>query len=217
MRLLASSCLQGQPLARAVFALLRLHPDGIQLCPGHPPSPGLRGLLAQTDLPLRYHHGFSWTAYRQDPWLLPPSPDWSLHPPQQTPSDWRAWLVRQQVLGRVLEIMPPGRFLGADVQIRAALDAGVRLAVDIAHLHILTEQGAISSETRRRLLEAERLAEVHLSDSDGRLDLHRPLTAQTPLLSWARERMVDGVPGVLECYMHRLSPAQRAEQLEMMQ
>jgi hypothetical protein len=213
MLFLASSCLQGQPLARSVLSLLRLRPDGIQLCPGHHPSEGLRELLAQTTIPLRYHHGFTWTAYRSDPWTAPPTrPDWSLHPPEAIPADWRGWLATHRE--HVLEVMPPGRLLGCGAHIEAAMDLGMRLAVDIAHLHILSTQGALPAAIRRRLLDYEHIAEVHLSESDGRYDLHRPITGQTPLLSWARARMAAGVVGVLECYMHRLSDDQRTRQLE---
>lgn len=221
MLLLATSCLQGQPLARAALALLALRPDGLQLCPGNHPSPGLEALLRQLDAPIRYHHGFAWDAYRQPVWdkhglPLVPTSARSLHPPQDPPPEGaRAWLARAAAEGWVLEVMPPGWILSDDRDIRDAIELGVRLAVDISHLHILQTQGRLSAQTLRLLLEADTIDEVHVSESDGRLDLHRSFSETTPWLGWAQARARDGVPLVVECYLHRYTRDERRRMLEV--
>lgn len=221
MLLLATSCLQGQPLARAVLSLLALRPDGLQLCPGNHPSPGLRTLLSGLDAPIRYHHGFCWERYRQPVWSDDGQPlvelaARSVHPPRCPPPEGsRAWLARAAAEGWVLEVMPPGWILSDDQDIRDALELGVRLAVDISHLHILRTQGRLSEATLRRLLDADTIDEVHVSDNDGRLDLHRPSTAETPWLPWAQDRGREGVPLVIECYLHRCDDDARRRLMEV--
>ena len=57
------------------------------------------------------------------------------------------------------------------------------------------------------------IREVHLSANRGRHDTHERLQADTFGLAWAIERGRDGVPVVLECYMHRMGDAERREQV----
>jgi len=54
-----------------------------------------------------------------------------------------------------------------------------------------------------------------VSANDGRRDLHRPLGADEFGLDWARERLAGGDPVVLECYMHKLSDAERRAQIDL--
>ena len=133
--LLASSCLQGQPLLSAARALLALGPDGLQLCPGHPPQAGLQPVLSRVDCALRLHHGFSWTAYRQEVWSeagrpLLEEPERSLHPPESGRLPFLAWLEEMAEAGRIIELMPPGAWLGSGPELEQAMAAGLRLACD---------------------------------------------------------------------------------------
>ena len=93
------------------------------------------------------------------------------------------------------------------------MDAGRHLAVDVAHLGIQTYHGVLTDRTLRRLLDYERVAEVHVSTSDEHRDSHGPLTDTTWGVEWARERLRAGTPVILECYMHKLAEEQRLEQV----
>ena len=221
MLLLATSCLQGMPLVRACLELLALQPDGLQLCPGHPPSPGLRALLCRVQTRLQTHHGFSWSVPRAPVWdaagqpLVPLDDRRSLHPPRTLPPQGlEAWLAQAAAARWTLEIMPPGWILSDELAIDAALAHGVSLAVDVSHLHILRTAGRLSAAGTRRLLDAPHISEIHVSESDGRLDLHRALSPDTYGVGWALERTADAVPMVLECYLHRLDDAARRHQIE---
>lgn len=218
---LAMSCFQGRPQDLAWEALRALAPDGIQLTPGNLPSPGFRARVEAAGVPVRMHHGFAWHAPRQEvhdtgggPRLG--GPCWSVHPP---PSfvDRRAlarWLEDAAARGIVVETMTPGLPLGDGPDLALALDAGVSLAVDVSHLHIQRVQGAISGADEQRVLASPRVAEVHVSDNDGRSDQHRLIDARTPGLAWAVERARSGTPLVLEAYLHRLDPGARARQVQ---
>lgn len=211
--LLATSCLQGRSLSDTLVRLAGLGADGFQLTPGNLPTPGLQSFSFA--FPLRFHHGFSWTERRAEvyegerPRLGGPA--WSIHPPERV-EDPVAWLEDVAARGVVVEIMPEG-FLGEQASLNLAMDLGCALAVDIAHLHIQQTQGSTDAATTRRLLGYERVAEVHVSASDGRHDLHAPIDRTTPHLAWARER---GVPLILECYMHLLSEETRRAQVEVL-
>ncbi|MEL6343634.1 MAG: hypothetical protein AAFV53_10925 [Myxococcota bacterium] len=217
---LATSCLQGRAIVSATLDLLRLHPDGLQLCPGNHPADGFGALLRRVTIPLRYHHGFSWRAYRAPVWshagdLLVDPQHRSVHPPRQTPTiGFEKWLERVAAQQIAVEIMPPGWILSDERSIDAALDARVPLAVDVSHLHILREQGRLTDTGMRRILNADTIVEVHVSDNDGRFDLHRPIGPCSFGTGWARERARDGLPVVLECYMHRLDEDERRAQVE---
>ena len=217
MLFLATSCLQGRPITRAVLALLALRPDGLQLCPGHTPAASLRPLLDRVDLPLLHHHGFSWTAWRQPVHRadgpLVGGPGWSLHPPGGPGME--RWLEARAADGIVVEVMTPGAWLGDGPSLRRAMEAGVALAVDVSHLHVQRQAGVLDDATLARLLDYDRVAEVHVSDNDGTADQHRPLTPRSFGLDWARERGRAGTPIVLECRMHRLDLDTRARQLEL--
>lgn len=214
MVLLATSCLQGRPLADAVFALAGLGADGLQFTPGNLPSPGMEALVPAFAFPVRYHHGFDWNRRRAEVYAGEEArlggPGWSIHPPE-TVSNRVTWLEGALARGIPLEIMPEG-FLGCGEDVRLAMDVGVRLAVDIAHLWIQKVQGRIDAGTIRRLLEYDRIEEIHVSGNDGRYDAHTPVRRDAPWLDWARQRRV---PVVLECYMHRLEFEERVGQVDV--
>lgn len=211
--LLATSCLQGRPLADTFVRLAGLGADGFQLTPGNLPTPGLQRMSFA--FPLRFHHGFSWTERRAEvcegevPILG--GPDWSIHPPPAV-KDPARWLEAAAARALPLEVMPEG-FLGCDADIALAMDIGCSLAVDIAHLQILCARGVLSEGVLRRLFEYPEVVEVHVSASDGRCDVHAPIGPDTPFLGWAKRR---GVPLVLECYMHLLSAEERRRQVEVL-
>lgn len=208
MLYLALSCLQGRRMSEAAETLLALAPGriGLQLTPGCAPSP------IQVDCPLRTHHGFTYHALRAPVWhagKLVWHGD-SLHPPQvrDVPDDW------QPPSDIVMETMYPGyAALANGDQIAAALDDGRWLAVDVAHLDIQMHHGILTKPILKRILDYERVAEVHVSTSHETRDVHARLSASTWGIEWARERLRTGTPVILECYMHKLTTEERLEQI----
>ena len=81
--------------------------------------------------------------------------------------------------------------LGTGAELERAMDARLRLAVDVSHLHIQRCAGVLSDTTLRRVLAYARVAEVHVSQNDGRTDQHHPIHEHTPYLGWVRERVGD--------------------------
>jgi uncharacterized protein (TIGR02996 family) len=137
----------------------------------------------------------------------------SVHPPQKrdVPDDWHP------PEGVVMETMYPGyAALASGDQIAAAMDAGRWLAVDIAHLGIQVYRGVLEPTVLRRLLDYERVAEIHVSTSREARDTHAELDANTWGVEWARDRLAKGTPTILECYMHKLSDEERLEQVAWM-
>jgi hypothetical protein len=205
---LALSCFQGRTMTEAARTLVDLAPGrvGLQLTPGCAPS------YIDVDCPIRTHHGFTPRALRQQVWIdgvLQWNGD-SLHPPKsdEAPQDWSA------PEGVILETMYPGYAdLSNGEQIARAMDAGRLLAVDVSHLSIQMYHGIIESSIVKRLLEYERIAEVHVSTSRDSRDVHAKLTDETWGIEWAKDRLEKGIPVVLECYMHKLSHEERLEQL----
>lgn len=195
-------------MSDAAETLLALAPGrvGLQLTPGCAPSP------IDVNCPMRTHHGFTYRALRAQVWnggTLVWHGD-SVHPPRQrdVPNDW------QPPADVVLETMYPGyAALANGDQIAAAMDAGRWLAVDVAHLDIQTYHGILPKSVRHRLMDYDRVAEVHVSTSRDARDTHAKLSDTTWGIEWARERLAAGTPVVLECYMHKLSPEERLEQI----
>ena len=220
MLLLATSCLQGEPLARACLTLLSLGGDGLQLCPGNLPSPGLEALLTRVQTTLRLHHGFTWDDRVAPVWdeagaPLLPMAGRSVHPPQTVPTGGlEAWLARASTAGWVVEVMPRGWIVSDEASIDAAMAAGLRLAVDVSHLHILRASGRLSEAGERRVMDYAHIAELHVSDNDGRLDLHRPTTRESYGVGWARERTDAETPMILESYLHTLDQNARKTLVE---
>jgi hypothetical protein len=208
MLYLALSCFQSRRMSEAADTLAALAPGqvGLQLTPGCAPSP------MQISCPTRTHHGFTERALRTPVWvngLLVWHGD-SVHPPRQSevPDDW------QPPDDLVMETMYPGyAALANGDQIAAAMDAGRWLAVDIAHLDIQMYHGIISKNVIQRLLDYKRVAEVHVSTSRESRDTHAKLSMSTWGLEWARDKLANGTPVILECYMHKLSHEERLEQI----
>ena len=195
-------------MGEAAETLLALAPGrvGLQLTPGCAPSP------IEVNCPQRTHHGFTPKALRARVWdggTLVWHGD-SVHPPQlrQVPGDWRA------PEGVVMETMYPGyAALANGEQIAAAMDEGRWLAVDVAHLDIQTYHGVLAKAVLHRLMNYERVAEVHVSTSHDARDTHAKLSLPTWGIEWARTRLAAGTPVVLECYMHKLTHEERLEQI----
>jgi hypothetical protein len=212
----ALSCLQGRPM-RAAFDELAPLADGVQLTPGNHPTPAFARHVAP--FATRTHHGFDperratrvWAA---DGTCLARSS--SVHPPEDGEIDHEGFLRVLDGAAQVpcLETMVPGHRLGNGAELAAAMDRGLALAVDVSHLFIQTTAGVLDESTLRRLLDYDRIAEVHVSANDGKRDLHAPLDASTFGLAWARERLLAGTPVVLECYMHRMSRDDRRRQID---
>jgi hypothetical protein len=128
----------------------------------------------------------------------------SVHPPLARDGDFNSWLDHALEADVIVEVMYPGWFLGNDEQVAAALDAGLPLAVDVAHVYLQRCQGSLTEATAHRLLESERIREVHVSSGDGKADRHWLLDASTYGVGWARERAAAGVAVVCESYLHRV-------------
>jgi len=190
---------------------------GIQLTPGNLPTTAFREHVDRSSVPTRRHHGFAFDARKTATW----SDDAcaveseSVHPPLAGEHlGWRAWFERTAERP-ILEVMYPGYALGTGDEVEAAMADGIVLAVDISHVYLQRMQGAMAERTWRQLQDYNRIAEVHVSANLGRADTHKPLTAETFGLAWARERASNGDPVVLECYMHKLSATRRREQLDL--
>jgi hypothetical protein len=218
MVFIALSCLQGRPMTSALESLAVLGPDGVQLTPGNQPTPDFEKALRKSKLATRTHHGFSFTAFRtRDVWAddgrcLATSD--SVHPPAASAKASEHYLAQRRP-ELVLETMYPSYALGSGEELERAMELEVPLAVDVSHLFIQRTQGVLSDATLRRVLDYEHVREVHVSANDGRRDLHAPLTPRTFGLEWAHERERAGVPVILECYFHRLTPSERSAQLDL--
>jgi hypothetical protein len=187
--------------------------DGVQLTPGCAPDPELDVVLGGTVR--RTHHGWTPHALRRPVWdgaVLVASAD-SIHPPRSE-EDFRSALDAGAFAAVCVEVMYPGWGLGATASIADAMAAGLVLAIDVSHVYIGLEQGALTAATWRRLSEYEHIGEVHVSANNGKRDSHSPLTATSWGLDWAAERLADGATVVVESYWHHLSDAERADQLE---
>ena len=208
MLYLALSCFQGRRMSDAAETLAALAPGrvGLQLTPGCAPS------AIDLDCPMRTHHGFTYRALRAQVWdagTLVWKGD-SVHPPREreVPEGW------QPPDDVVMETMYPGyAALANGDQIAAAMDQGRWLAVDVAHLDIQTYHGILTKSVLHRLMSYERIAEVHVSTSRDAKDTHSKLSIATWGIEWARARLAVGTPVILECYMHKLSPEERLEQI----
>ncbi len=217
MLFVALSCLQGRPMRTAFDELARLG-TGIQLTPGNLPTRGFREHVAASHVTTRRHHGFAWTARKTETWSDSACvvESESVHPPLAGEhASWRAWFDAAPARP-ILEVMYPGYALGCGDEVERAMADGITLAVDVSHVYLQVMQGAMTDATWRRLRDYDRIAEVHVSANQGRHDSHQPLTAETFGLAWARERVTNGDPVILECYMHRLDEARRHQQLELL-
>ncbi|HSR98746.1 MAG TPA: hypothetical protein VLM79_16935 [Kofleriaceae bacterium] len=214
MLFVALSSLQGRAMAAAFDELAALG-AGIQLTPGNHPTPGFRAHVAASRVAVRRHHGFSFDTRRGDTWRdgVCVADAESVHPPESG-APWRAW-YETQTARPMLEVMYPGFELGTGEAIEAAMNAALPLAVDISHVHMQRTQGVMSERTWRRLQDYPAIAEVHVSANDGRHDSHQPLRIDSFGLAWARARLAIGDPVVFECYLHRLSHAERRAQVDL--
>jgi len=216
MLMLALSCLQGRPMERAFDELAALGVRGVQLTPGNMPTPGFRDHVRRSGLAARTHHGFTFEAFKARVWAddgaCGVASD-SVHPPRAGSPAAERFLDGAAL--PILETMYPGWALGDGASIERAMARGLALAVDVSHLHIQRTQGRIDEATFARILDYDRIAEIHVSANDGRRDLHHPLTAATFGLGWARARLAAGTPVVLECYFHGLDEAERRAQIDL--
>ena len=203
----ALSCLQGRPMAAAFDELARLG-HGIQLTPGNLPTRGFEAHVAASGVATRRHHGFAFAARVADVWREGACvvASESIHPPRAG-EPWETTAI--------VEVMYPGYELGTGDDVERAMTDRRVLAVDISHVFLQREQGAMTEATWRRLADYDRIAEVHVSANRGRADTHQPITAATFGLAWARARLAAGTPTIFESYMHKQSDAQRRAQLDL--
>ena len=208
----ALSCFQGESADVAAKALLALGFKSLQLTPGCAPSENLPEVIA--GIPTTTHHGYTPTAMRHRVWHdgdIVTTSD-SIHPPKADDASW-LWDYAVDDLP-VIEVMYPGYALGTGSEIRRAMEAGMRLAVDVSHLFIQIQSGAATQADVAALLDYDFISEIHVSHNDGRHDLHHPLTDTAYGLAWARERT--DTPVVFEGYLHRLTHSERLAQVELL-
>lgn len=108
--------------------------------------------------------------------------------------------------------------LSDDDSINYIMDLKNPIALDISHLNILNKQGHINKKTLNRLLEYDKIEEIHISDNDGKRDSHHYISKDTYLLKdWVKERYNDNkdIPIILECFMQRMNQEQRQNQIEI--
>lgn len=189
--------------------------DGVQLTPGNMPTPAFAAHVAASGRRTRTHHGFTPTAFKTPVWAddgqcLVTSD--SVHPPRHDAPAAARFLDGAPP---VLETMYPGWALGDAASLRDAMARGLALAVDVSHLYIGHTQGVLDEATIARVLDYDRIAEVHVSANDGRRDLHQPLQHDSFGLAWARARLAAGTPVILECYFHKLSARERRAQIDL--
>ncbi|AGC43841.1 hypothetical protein MYSTI_02525 [Myxococcus stipitatus DSM 14675] len=202
----------------AADALLALGAEALQLTPGNAPSHDFVEGLRRRGVPVRTHHGFDARALRRPVWS--PSAEClvdadSVHPPRDVDPASAPWRQRAEsgaFHALTLETMYPGYALGTGDALTWAMDLGLKLAVDVSHLHIQRTSGVLSGAVWRRLQDYPLIDEVHLSANPGDRDAHHPLQPDTFGLEWARARCADGTPLILECYLHRLSDDARKTQ-----
>ncbi|MEM7594010.1 MAG: hypothetical protein AAF383_21300 [Cyanobacteria bacterium P01_A01_bin.83] len=221
MLYLALSCLQGRLMQSAAQELLDLKIQGLQLTPGLFPTNDFKSWLARKKTNYLTHHGFSWYKYNTSVWnktadcLVASN---SIHPPKSNSPPGKIWKQKAEdgdYQDFILETMYPEYHLGNSKDLIWAMDNQFRLAVDVSHIYIQLQSGSLSDAVWRRLQQYEHIKELHLSSNNGRVDIHQPLTKNTFGLDWAKERSRDGIPVVLECYMHRLSDSERLEQIKI--
>jgi len=202
----------------------------VQLTPGNHPTSAFAGHVAKkrtkTKTQTRRHHGFDWTLRKRDVWSSDAEcvvESESVHPPMSKTDAAQtiarkglgAWLEGYVGGSLLLETMYPDYVLGNGEEIELAMEIGVPLAVDVSHVFMQIAQGVMTESTWQRLADYQNIGEVHLSANDGRRDLHSPLTPKTFGLEWAHAKRAEGIPVVLECYMHRLSNEHRERQVAL--
>ena len=212
MLYLALSCLQGRLMQSATQELLDLRIQGLQLTPGLVPTNDFKSWLDWQKIYYLTHHGFSWHKYNTSVWnktadcLVASN---SIHPPKLNSLPGKIWKQKAEdgnYRDLILETMYPQYHLGNSEDLIWAMDNQFRLAI---------QGGSLSDAVWRRLQQYEYVKELHLSSNNGQADIHQPLTKNTFGLDWVKERSQDGIPVVLECYMHRLSDSERLEQIEI--
>lgn len=212
---------------REAFATLSPLADGVQLTPGNRPADeqgpcALRAMVAAYGVErVRHHHTFAYELARSPIYgpsgaMLRTMERWSAHPPTAREGvDYERWFAHASQAEWSTEAMYPGEWLGTGAELTRAMDARMPLAIDISHLFIQRCAGALDDRTLARVLDYERVTEVHVSANDGRGDTHQPITARTFGLDWARAKLRDGTPVVYESYLHRLSDDERRAQLDL--
>lgn len=79
----------------------------------------------------------------------------------------------------------------------------VKIVLDLAHLNIWHHHSKEAKLQWLKLLPPERLLEIHISDNDGRHDIHSRITQKTWWVSQIAQ-FPSGVPFVLESRLNRL-------------
>jgi hypothetical protein len=219
--LLAMSCLQGRTQRDAFAELTSLPIDGVQLTPGNLPSAGFAATLEGYQGVVRFHHGFDLQRYRTEVWgidgrLLVSPHHRSVHPPQLKAGVSKHWWHTAQQSGVTIEVMYPGYAVGTGEDVKRAMHMQLPLAVDVSHLFIMRTQGAIDDNTLRQLLDYPPITEVHVSHNQGNADTHELLRTASYGLSFAKERMQDGCPCIVESYFHKASDDDRRRCIELL-
>jgi hypothetical protein len=205
----------------AAEELLGLGVTGLQLTPGNVPTEGFQEFLEENKVSVRSHHSFHWHRMKCRVWdddatCLVNSH--SVHPPFENDpcaEIWREKAERGEYNHFLLETMYPQYCLGSGEELEWAMALGLRLAVDVSHIYIQLCQGSLDEKVWGQLQAYENIGEIHLSTNNGKADIHQPLSKTSFGLEWTRDRAYDGIPVILECYLHRLSQQERKTQIEI--
>lgn len=68
--------------------------------------------------------------------------------------------------------MYPIYHLSNDEEINMCLDRSQHIAVDISHLYICSIQKCISDSTLKRIMNYDKIEEIHFSHNNGKFDSH---------------------------------------------
>jgi len=195
--------------------LCELAPEGIQLTPGNAPTYDFDKYVAASEIPIRTHHGFTFTAMRKVVWSdgFEITGHWhSVHPPRKAPQDW----MPRSNTHVIYETMYPGYPIGSGDALERAMNIGLRLAIDISHIYIQLEQNVLSDKVWRRLQDYPHIEEIHVSANNGRRDSHQPISRDTFGLEWARAKAkAESIPIILESYFHTVSRDERVKQMDI--
>ena len=195
--------------------LMSLSPDGIQLTPGNVPLSDFKEKFLDKNIPYLVHHGFEWDRIKRKVWegnTCVAMEGATVHPPTRPlTSEW----MEQD---RSFETMYGSYGMGTgegEGSVTEAMRANLPLVVDVSHIFIQLEQGAMEMKTWESLQDYDNIVEVHVSTNQGRHDTHQPMTEDGSFgFMWAKEKMREGTPLVVECYMHKLSQEQRSQQVD---
>lgn len=217
----ALSCYEGEISDVALLKLLGLHHKiGVQLTPGCIPSLTMPNMVQAFYVvgyrpPLRTHHGYYAGGTRRNVWTRDGKLCWSgdsVHPPLMKHVQ-EGWLPPDD-FPISLETMYPGyAFMNDGDSIMRAMDMGLKIAVDCAHLDMQLYAGVLTRSQLDRICAYSNVTEIHVSKSLGKNDSHHAMLGDEWFNAWANERGFSGCAVIIESYLRKLNREQTYEQV----